>query len=447
MVDYVRLEQAHTLPTFSHTPAHTRYIMPIKLTARSVEASKPRDKRYEISDSEQPGLRLLIQPSGFKSWVYRYERADRKTEKITIGPASGPGLVSLADARNTANDFRRLRSSGADPAVHTRNQRKALAEQIEIDKREARRKDSTVENVLPRYFADHVNALKSSAEVKRVLNRELSTWAKLRVEDIKRKDAISLLDAKKITAPIQAKRLRAYAKHFFAWCQEKELISSNPFDGTRAAKEQARERVLTDGELLLLLRALERLEWPRRQLIHLLLLTAQRLDEVGAMTWSELDLDAASPVWVIPGARVKNGTSHNVPLAPTAAQILIDLRNGQRQDATARVFASFSEAHAKRSIDKALLGIAKDDAMAIGNDPDEVSVAPWRFHDLRRTAATTMPRLGVDVTVVERVLNHTMRGVMAVYQRYTFDREKRAALEAWSDFLRDLRLSAISRDT
>ena len=153
------------------------------------------------------------------------------------------------------------------------------------------------------------------------------------------------------------------------------------------------------------------------------------------MEWSELDLNETAPVWIMPGARVKNNTSHAVPLAPAAVEIL---KKMDRLADTPRVFASFSEAHAKNRIDRAMMELAREDAASRGEDPETVTIVPWRFHDLRRTAATTMPRLGVDVTVVERVLNHTMRGVMAVYQRHTFDREKRHALEVWSNFLTSL---------
>ena len=85
-----------------------------------------------------------------------------------------------------------------------------------------------------------------------------------------------------------------------------------------------------------------------------------------------------------------------------------------------------------------MLEIAREDAAASGGDPDAVAVVPWRLHDLRRTAATIMPRLGVDVVVVERVLNHQLRGMMKVYQLYAFDNEKRRALNLWADFLANL---------
>jgi integrase len=184
-----------------------------------------------------------------------------------------------------------------------------------------------------------------------------------------------------------------------------------------------------------LLRAIDRLEWPRRQFVHLLLLSAQRLNEVGDMEWSELDLIRDTPTWTLPGARAKNGRAHAVALAPIAVEILSSV---DRVKDSPRVFASFSAAHAKTRVDEVMLEIAREDTVARGGDPDAATIEPWRLHDLRRTAATTMPRLGVDVMTVERVLNHQMRGVMAVYQRHSFAQEKRYALNVWADFLANL---------
>lgn len=409
--------------------------MPERLTAPFVAKATTRASRYEIADSLQPGLRLVVQPSGAKSWAFRYERSDGQRVKVTLGRAAGPGALTLQQARDAANDARRLRSTGGDPADRRRAEKRAEATRIEAEEREARQKDDTVANVLPRYYADHADGLKSGREVRRVLDKELKDWAKRRVDDIQRRDAIQLLDSVKARAPVLSKRLRAYGRHFFGWCISKELATTNPFEGTASVKEVPRDRVLTDDELRLLLRAITRLEWPRRQFAHLLLLTAQRFSEVADMEWSELTLTGGAPTWVLPSARSKNGRSHTIPLPPLAVEILTGMN---RIENSPRVFASFSAAHAKTRLDEVMLEVVREDAIARGDDPDAATFAPWRLHDLRRTAATTMPRLGVDVVTVERVLGHTMRGVMAVYQRYSFEVEKRRALELWAGFLENL---------
>ncbi len=403
------------------------------LTALAIEHAKPRAKRYALPDIGHPGLRVLVYPSGVRTFVYRFRRGDKQDVTVVLGPASGPGALTLVQAREAAGDARRQRAMGADPADQKRATRKAEAARIAAEEKEARRREDTVANVLVRYYGDHADGLKSGREVRRVLDKELKGWAKRRVDDIQRSDAIRVLDTVKARAPIQSKRLRAYGRHFFQWCITKELVEKNPFDGTAVVKEVSRKRILTNGELRLLLRAIERLEWPRRQFAHLLLLTAQRFSEVANMEWLKLDLTSDAPLWTLPDS--KNGNPHIVPLAPVAVEILTSM--DQIKDSP-RVFPSFSATHAKARIDEVMLEIAREDAAAVGDDPDEVRIEPWRLHDLRRTAATTMPNLGIEVGVVERVLNHQMRGVMAVYQLHTFAAEKRHALNLWADFLANL---------
>jgi integrase len=338
----------------------------------------------------------------------------------------------LQQARNAANDARRLRSTGGDPADQRRGERRAEAARIEAEEREARQKEHTVENVLGRYFADHADGLKSGSEIRRVLARELEGWARRRIDDVGRGDAIRLLDAVKARAPVQSKRLRAYGRHFFSWCMRRELCVANPFEGTDSIKEVPRDRVLTDDELRHLLLAINRLEWPRRQFFALLLLTAQRLNEVAGMEWQELDLPSGT--WTLPAARSKNGRTHTIPLAPAAVEVLAGM---DRLEGSPRVFSSFSASRAKERLDMMLSEVVEEGGVAARGD-DPIEIKPWRLHDLRRTAATTMPRLGVDVVTVERVLGHTMRGVMAVYQRYSFETEKRRALELWADHVASL---------
>ena len=184
--------------------------------------------------------------------------------------------------------------------------------------------------------------------------------------------------------------------------------------------------MLTDDELRLILRACDHLNEPFGALIKLLALTAQRRDEVGQMSWREIDLDAR--LWTIPKERAKNGIAHDVPLSEAAVSVLAGIRRiaGSRR----LVFTTTGEtpvsgfSKIKKRLDSAL--------------PD---ASPWVLHDLRRTAATGMARLGVSLPVVEKVLNHTsgsFGGVAGIYQRHHFADEKRAAMEAWANHVAEI---------
>jgi integrase len=224
-------------------------------------------------------------------------------------------------------------------------------------------------------------------------------------------------------APIAANRLLAALRSFFNWCCERGLLTVSPCDRLKApSPERSRDRVLSDRELAQIWQAAGRLGYPFGPAYQLLALTAQRRTEVCGMRWDELDPDLT--LWSLPAARVKNNTAHQVPIATPARAILASLPRIVR---CPFVFSSngrtpvSGHSRPKRALD----------AMV----PE---VGPWRLHDLRRSAATGMARRGVQLPVIEKILNHTggsFAGVVGTYQRHDFADEKRAALELWAQFV------------
>jgi integrase len=181
--------------------------------------------------------------------------------------------------------------------------------------------------------------------------------------------------------------------------------------------ETARDRILTDDELAAVWRATTELNIYFASIVKLLILTGQRRTEVADMEWRELDLPAK--LWKLPRGRVKNDSGHEVPLS---AQSLAVIEAVPRIAAIPFVFTSRGG--------KPVSGFWK-----VKMEIDEASkVEGWTFHDLRRTAASGMARLGVSLPVIEKILNHSsgsFRGVVGVYQRHSFADEKRAALDLW----------------
>ncbi|RTL63876.1 MAG: DUF4102 domain-containing protein [Pseudonocardiaceae bacterium] len=432
------------------------------LTAKAVESAKPRAGRYALPDAGHPGLRVLIYPSGVKTFTYRFKRDNGQDMTIVLGPASGPGAITLVQARDAASEARRQRAQGADPADQKRASRKAEMARIEAEEREARRRDDTVEKVLERFYRDHVDGLRSARENKLFLNRELAGWFHRRVDDISETDAIKLIDSirdrgrktkRARPSDYMANRARAHCRKFFNWCVQKRLVDKNPFHCVGAVRERARQRVLSDNELRWLLLSLPQLDWPWREFFTSALYLGQRREEIAGMRWQELDLAEAEPTWVLPAERAKNDSTHTVPLPANMVALLngIDrvivtegVGSKAREVTSQFVFTTTgttSISGFSRAIDRLrtkMLDIAREEAIERGEDPASVAIEPWRLHDLRRTMATNMARLGVDVVAVERVLNHTMRGVMATYQRYAFLPEKRHALNLWASFLDEL---------
>jgi integrase len=167
------------------------------------------------------------------------------------------------------------------------------------------------------------------------------------------------------------------------------------------------------------------LHWPYNQIVRLLICTAARRDEVGGMKWSELNLDRK--VWSIPGARRKRGIAHEVPLNDLATEILQSL---PRFTSDHWVFPARSGSGHFWGWSK---GKAKLDALS--------GVKGATIHDIRRSVATKLQGLGVQLQTVEEILGHvsgSRAGIVGTYQRYRFEPEKRAALELWSRYLTNL---------
>jgi integrase len=136
------------------------------------------------------------------------------------------------------------------------------------------------------------------------------------------------------------------------------------------------------------------------------------------MTWQEIDL--AGKTWTLPAARAKNGRQHVIPLSEQALDVLRSLRLALTSAETAEVFPPLGFSQSKAKLDAAI--------------PPVADLPPWTLHDLRRTCASGMARLGVAPHIIEACLNHQsgiIRGVAAVYNRCRYEPEKRAALDLW----------------
>lgn len=197
----------------------------------------------------------------------------------------------------------------------------------------------------------------------------------------------------------------------------------------------SRDRYLSDDEIRWFWAATGAEPYPWGPLARMLLLTGQRLNEVAQMTEREVRGDT----WHLAAARTKNGRAHDVPLTEGMLAILGALE--PVKGAPGFLFTTTGETPVS-GFNKALHTIQAGMAAAAEEERGEpVEIPHWTFHDLRRTAATTMARLGVPVRVTEAVVNHisgTGGGIVAVYQRHDFADEKRQALEGYGRFLAEL---------
>jgi integrase len=252
----------------------------------------------------------------------------------------------------------------------------------------------------------------------------LPKWRNRKAHEIRRADVLALLDAiVDRGAPVMANRTRALISKIFNFGIKRGVVEVNPAAGVEnPGHERQRDRVLSEDEIQILWAALEH-EPPRVAAIFRLgLLTAQRRSEILGMRWSELDLDAGW--WTIPAERSKNNLAHRVPLAPQAATLLREIK-GASLDETL-VFRGGRIGQPLANLQKPMRRIKR------------VSGIDFKFHDLRRTTASHMTGIGVPRLVVSKILNHVERGITAVYDRHSYDAEKRRALLKWETWLNEL---------
>jgi integrase len=389
-----------------------------KLTDRYVECLKappPGKERLEVFDATFPGLAIRVTNRGHKSWSVYY-RANGRHRRLTIGPF--PAFPPAA-ARKAASEALHRVQAGGDPAEEKRARSKA-----------AEPDDMSFAAVARRYLKQQVEKNTRPAmyrETARIIEKDvIPVWGKRTIGSIARRDVSVLVDAKvEAGAEVQANRVLARLRTLFGWAVGKDLIGANPCHGLKPpTKERARDRVLSDDEIKLFWVACDELGWPFGPLFRLLLLTAQRRDEVATMEWAEIDLERR--LWSMPREKAKNDQGHDVHLSAEAAAILAALpRIG---DAGGYVFTTNSRS--------AVSGFSRSkerlDALMVEAAGHEIE--PWILHDLRRSAATGMARLKIAPHVLDRVLNHTsgtIRGVARIYNRFEYYDERKAAIEAW----------------
>jgi integrase len=296
-----------------------------------------------------------------------------------------------------------------------------------LEKLDARRRltADAVPEVAALYAKLHLSQRRSGREVMQILQRNLVDRVGSRsVHSISKRDVIDLVNAVVDRgSPVAANKSLKVIKSFFNWCVGRAIVERSPCEGIRIPTvERPRDRVLTDRELAEIIRAARQLGGPYGAIVEVLALTGQRRDEVGRMSWDEVDLDYR--VWALPATRTKNDRPHIVQLSEPAVVVIgAQPRSGRFVFSRNGVAPVGDFSSQKRKLD------------------DLCGVSHWRLHDLRRSAVSGMARLGVAPHIADKILNHvagTISGVAAVYQRHEFLNERRDALERWGGHVESL---------
>jgi integrase len=390
----------------------------MKLTERSIKTltCPPGKKDRLVGDSDQRGLYVRISAAGGRVYLAQYTFAGKK-RRVPIGSCKA---LTLAAARTACASIMADRALGFDPAAERKGEAAAARAQAASDR-------FTVGALIDNWQTLHLGTRRPrhAAEAVRALRRAFAKQWNLPAETLDRRVVVLALDAlQKAGHQSMASRTAAYGRACFRWGQRRGMITANPFSELPAiGMRPSRDRVLDDDELVRIWRAAETM-YGFGKIVQLLILTGARRSEVSGMEWSELD--AKRSTWTIPQHRTgtKNRPTHIVPLSEPARAIICGCPQLARL-----VFPGERPG-------KPLNGWSKSKARL-----DEASgVTVWRLHDLRRSIATGMQRLGVRLEVTEAVLNHvgTRAGIVGIYQRHDFAAEKAAALALWAQHVTEV---------
>ena len=384
------------------------------LTDLKVKKLKPKDQRYEVTDDK--GLSIRVKTDGSKSWFYRFQ-FNVRPRKMFLGDYPG---VSLAEARKRHAEAMLDVQQGIDPGKKAKEQKSKI------------KLAPTFKDLLDEFWKVELSKSPTAKERKRLVDKDvLPTWKKIKVSEIRRRDAVLLLEKVRERAPITANRLQGVLVRMFYFASEQGIIDVSPLAGMRRGKENSRERVLNDEEIKSLWTCLdlERTDIDIYRLTKLalktILLTGQRPGEVSGMKWAQIE----NGWWIIPKEERKNNIENRVPILPIMANII----------ETAKIYSSDSKFVFRSSHNKKMPVTVGALANAIRRHRAEIKISEqFTPHDLRRTLRTRLADLEISDVVAELVLGHKLQGIMAVYNRHPYAEEKKQALAAWEKRLSDI---------
>ena len=464
-----------------------------KFTDAALAELKPRDALYEVYDTQQPGLAVRVSPAGRRTFVlvarFPGGTGTRRAlgEYVAMGKSERDaarlhyealhdqgreptfdahllkkyGATTINAAREKARRWQELIRQGRDPAmVEARERQETVRQQA-----------NTFARVAEDWFAQKLSKERRGKEVERdVRSVFVKPWGSTPIVEITDLDVVKVINAKKKDAPVQARNLLAHAKRLFSWAIDQRIygLKASPCAGLKPTRiigeKNSRDRTLSNDELRALWHAAGRIGYACGPIYKLLMLTGLRRNEVVDCSWSEFDpvvtraiherkdgtaidwtkFDPKHLIWTIPGERMKakNGQAraHIVPLTLDMLEIIERLPRFKAGkflfSTTAGKSAVWLGDKVKSKIDRMMIDELRKMASERGEDPAEINLDHWVNHDVRRSVRSRLSGLKVPEEVREAVMAHVRPGVKAVYDRYSYVDEKRAALAEWGATLR-----------
>ncbi|AHE33643.1 alpha/beta hydrolase [Burkholderia pseudomallei] len=383
-----------------------------------------------------PGLRLEATASR-RSWIYRYKSpVDGRMRQIKIG--EWPAL-SIAAAAVEWERLKQARNAGNDPALAKRQANDSVGVMVQQG-------DSpTVRDICSAYLTGHVERnrqSKGAVEVARMFRTMLGDIADLPAVEVTRERAFSKIDSYR-HVPVQASRLRLELGAAWDYALDagrlpesasnwwRQIMRGRLRSNGRRIQGQpmgTAKRFLTDAEVGALITWLPNFSRNVEDALTLYLWTGTRGAEICAMEGTEITEERDGLWWTIPkvktkSARHEKATDLRVPLVGRADAIV---RRRLERYGKGWLFPAERGGHMQQKV----FGQAVHCHMPYSvtrpeQERPRLPVTHWAPHDLRRTARTILAALGCPYEIGEAILGHMLPGVGGIYNRHSYDAERR----------------------
>lgn len=387
-----------------------------------------------IWDELTTGLGMRV--GSTKRTFFVQTRVNGKEIKRSLGKARmddrDTSALSVAQAREKAGEVIIAAQNGIDLKERQATEKAA----VEVEKKRA--EEGSFGAVALRY-AEAPNKKRGGekrtrSQIERMINVEIpADWHDRPIGSITRAEVRALHEKKAKKAPPAANRLLSMIRTIFNYAIKQDLVDTNPAALIDPVGEEKRDRILDDHEIRAFWRGLDadEVKIDRGLLLCLkfILATGARRSEALLATWDEFDFTPGKQVWRIPAERSKNGYATEVPLSPAALDLIDEVAllapRGAEHVFTnrwGRPYAVYSLSQAMRKC-RPVCGLEDNRATP---------------HDLRRSFASNIAKLGFSREVLKRLLNHREGDVTDIYDRHRYDEEARLAMNAWSDKLGEI---------
>lgn len=396
------------------------------LTDTAIRNAKPREKTYTIGDGE--GMYLEVMPNGTKFWRMAYRQPNGRKNRLTFGKYP---VVSLAEARTRRLAARRLLDQGIDPGRAKREEKEAYATASQ----------HTFEAVARAWLAKTKASRATSTQAKNTAWLEGNVFpviGPLPISTIKPKDVLSALRRIEARGAIEsAHKIKQLCGQIFRFAVASGLAARDvtvDLRGALSAVPEAHYPAITDpAQTAKLLRAIDAYNGHAYATFALKLapLVFVRPGELRTAEWSEIDLNAAE--WRIPGAKMKMGQDHIVPLATQAVTLLRELHamTGHGRYVFPSVRTS-TRCMSENTVNAALRGMGYSKDVMTG-------------HGFRAMARTIMDEvLGERVDLIEHQLAHAVKDPNGrAYNRTAHLPARRLMMQRWADYLDSIKQSNV----